>query len=248
MKRKNKIIKYIIYLIYIILLCCIAVLGSNQTEIAFDKKSDILKRINSCPVIQQNQYVSGTGTYVIKPETLCGKVGVGLQSKEWTIDICQSEFGVECMKQWYHAGPYEIRLCKDGVYGWKKPFVFVAGWKYTDWIDPPHFEIETNLNNLNNLNIISYLYSIQSCIDSVFPDTQFVSVDIRANNDEFLILEINGGMGIGFEWVDNFNINWLFSLIQSGIFSLRGISRICQAIYKMTQRQCLIKKWEFENI
>jgi hypothetical protein len=77
-------------------------------------------------------------------------------------------------------------------------------------------------------------------------DTPFMSVDIRANENSFLILEINGSMGIGYEWVSKFCIQWLFSRILSGLFSFRGFLRISNAIFKIAQRQMLAKKWEFE--
>ena len=73
-------------------------------------------------------------------------------------------------------------------------------------------------------------------------------MDIRANENEYLILEINGGMGIGFEWVDNISITWLFSRIQAGLYTLRGFDRILPAIQKIIQRQIKSKKWEFEII
>lgn len=176
--------------------------------------------------------------YIIKPETLCGSVGVGLETDEYSLDICQREFG-PCLRQPYHPGPWEIRLCKDGVYGWKKPFVFVAGWKYKDWIDPPHFEMDV---------VPDWIHHIQNTIDYNYIDTSFLTVDIRANENEYLILEINGGMGIGFEWVDNISITWLFSRIQAGLYTLRGFDRILPAIQKIIQRQFKSKKWEFEII
>jgi hypothetical protein len=176
--------------------------------------------------------------YIIKPETLCGSVGVGLETDEYSLDICQREFG-PCLRQPYHPGPWEIRLCKDGVYGWKKPFVFVAGWKYKDWIDPPHFEMDV---------VPDWIHHIQNTIDYNYIDTSFLTVDIRANENEYLILEINGGMGIGFEWVDNISITWLFSRIQAGLYTLRGFDRILPAIQKIMQRQIKGKKWEFEII
>ena len=169
---------------------------------------------------------------------MCGSVGVGLETDEYTLDICEKEFGV-CLRQPYHSGPYEIRLCKDGVYGWKKPFVFVAGWKYGDWIDPPHFEMDL---------VPDWIDHIQNSIDYLFVNTPFLSVDIRANKEDYLILEINGGMGIGFEWVDNYSIQWLFSRIQAGLFTFRGFQRIIPAMTKIIQRHVQSKKWEFEKI
>jgi len=227
------------HVVYSIVICCISVLGSNISELAFSPKSEALDKVNACPVVYTNPYSSNL--YVTKPELMSGSVGVGMSNAEWNISICESEFEMGCFAQPYHPGPYEIRLCKDGSYGWKKPFVFLAGWKYETWDDPPHFETEAEL-------IGPWIKSLQSCIDSKFPNTPFVSVDIRANpyTDSFLVLEINGGMGIGFDWVLHYSTKWLSSRIFEGIFTVRGIFRLGDAVKKVLQRLNLVRKWNFE--
>jgi len=219
----------------------LAVLGCNNVEPAFRAKSQTLAQLG-CPVLADDHTLFQPLAHVIKPENLSGKVGVGMETRDWTLEICESEFGMRCLKQPYHSGPYEIRLCKDGPWGWKKPFVFLAGWKYQDWADAPNFEIGSD--------DIPWIGSLQACIDSTFVQTPYLSVDIRADpyTNSFLVLEINGGMGIGFEWVRTYDIRWLFSRILSGIFSLRGLARVGDAIEKVTRRQELVHKWVFETL
>ena len=176
-------------------------------------------------------------SYVIKPahSTSVG-MGVDFLSSTWTIEVCESELGVPCMKQTYHPGPWEVRLYKSRVWdseavAWRVPCVL------PDCEEPFPFK-----------TVFPWQERIQSCIDRAFPNSPFLAVDLRTNGTNVLILEINGAFGMPYHWATQKghvaviveHYQWITQRISSGIYNL-SIENLIKLLLLGIERQAMKK-------
>ena len=176
----------------------------------------------------------------MKPDAgTSGSAGVGAETHAWTRDVCAAAAGVPCMRQPRHPGPVEVRLVKSGA--WEEPVCFVAGWRdrATDapaWAcDPP------------------WTHAVQRAIDDAVGEP-CVSVDVRADGTSYLILEVNGVWGIGYEWVlGRAPWRWVWERVLRGVIALlrhplRCAGAAAQFARKIRTRRRLARRWDFETL
>jgi hypothetical protein len=160
-------------------LCTLSFFSANVEEPAFSHKKLFLDRIHAecphLPTLKLHKEMSGA---IVKPAHGTS-VKVGVKLGEWSIPMCE-RLGSPCIEQPYHPGPWEIRLYKSRH--WYSP---------VSWIVPRGENIKIDFPWVNEL---------QKCIDRALPLTQFLSVDVRSNGTDLLVLEVNGVAGMPFEW------------------------------------------------
>lgn len=172
-------------------------------------------------------------SYVVKPEVGCGGVGVGKETAEWGMSVCESWSGVKCLRQPLHPGPWELRFVLSNQM-WRG-FGFIAGW-VDENTDSPMFEVD-----------IEEWKHVLTCIQSRFPLSPNLALDIRARDaTSWFLCEINGALGIDYSWVLGFpDPLWLAARIASGGW-IRGVMRVPKALAKTVFRWKLAKEWQFE--
>jgi hypothetical protein len=111
------------------------------------------------------------------------------------------------MEQPYHPGPWEIRLYKS-----KQWYSSIA------WLVP---------SGQNMTLDFPWVKDLQRCIDKALPSTPFLSVDVRSNGTDLLVLEVNGTAGMPYEWtLDQTSMpldlwNWFYQRYSAGLQKLQ---------------------------
>ena len=159
--------------------CLLGFYSANVEEPSLSHKKLFLDRIHSqCPHLYMGLEPETCGAIVKPAHGTSVKTGVKLG--QWSIDMCQTQLGSPCMEQPYHPGPWEIRLYKS-----KHWYSSIA------WIVPEGQNTKLNF---------PWIQELQGCIDRALPLTPFLSVDVRSNGTNLLVLEVNGTAGMPYEW------------------------------------------------
>lgn len=205
----------------------VCILSANTYEPLLERKTSSIQKLTDCfPPFFANDFV-------VKPERLCGSLGVGKETPEWNLQICEIWSKEPCLRQPFHPGPWELRFTKSLTWSAEG---FIAGWQDRS-ADAPAFQVD-----------VHDFQDILSCVDRRIPE--LISFDLRANSKtEFLLCEVNGAFGIDYSWVvGRPNVVWLLSRIQAGVgFFERGLLRAMPAVHKVLRRWELSKTWEFER-
>jgi hypothetical protein len=108
-----------------------------------------------------------------------------MEQDGWTVDDCKREFGVACMRQPYHKGPWEVRIVRNDT-TWDSSIA---------WVVPSEHDTPAALR-------VSFPWDdeLRKCVATVLPDMKFVALDVRTNGSDVRVLEVNGSFGIPFQW------------------------------------------------
>lgn len=215
----------------------LGICGINMRDPSLRLKSEVLNAIQIHAPPQYDAYAHGS---IIKPDAgTSGSAGVGRETHAWTLALCETVTRGPCMRQPRHPGPIEVRLVKSGA--WETPVCFIAGWESkTD--DAPAWECDP-----------PWRTDVQRAVDAALHEP-CVSVDVRADSDSFLILEVNGVWGIGYDWVlGHAPWRWVVSRIVLGVCALvlhplRCARSARDFARKIQSRRSLARHWQFETL
>jgi len=168
----------------LVLLFLTWIASANTVEPMLLRKDDLVHRLEAaCPTLP---WALPSGEFVIKPVsgTNMGR-GVDKESSAWTVAHCQSAFGVPCMRQDFHAGPWEVRVVRNDT-EWDPSVA---------WVVPSEHATPAALR-------VTFPWEgqLRACVKSVLPDMEFVALDVRTNGTDVRVLEVNGSFGIPFQW------------------------------------------------
>jgi hypothetical protein len=210
--------------------CTLSFFSANDEEPALSHKKLFLERIeNQCPNLPFLQLNTSTCGAIVKPAHGTS-VKVGVKLGEWSVSQCQL-MGSPCMEQPYHPGPWEIRLYKS-----------------KQW----HSSIAWLVPSGQNMNLdFPWIKDLQLCIDKALPLTSYLSVDVRSNGTDLLVLEVNGTAGMPYEWtleqtsmpVDMWN--WFYQRYSSGLQKLqwtKTLMLLCLVFQRAHLRQTIPKQ------
>jgi hypothetical protein len=158
--------------------------SANATDPMTLRKDELVHRLESaCPSLP---WASGGAEWVVKPVrgTNMGR-GVDLERAEWTVERCERDFGVPCMRQRFHKGPWEVRMVRHDT-EWDSSVA---------WIVPSEHDTPAALR-------VSFPWEaeLQRCVAETLPEMRFVALDVRTNGCDIRVLEVNGSFGIPFQW------------------------------------------------
>lgn len=111
--------------------------------------------------------------------------GVNMETSTWTQQLCESAFGVPCMRQPYHPGPWEARLTRTDS-EWDSSVAWVVP---SEHAEPAALRVQ-----------FPWERDLRICVNRTFANTPFLSMDVRTDGDDLEVLEINGAFGIPFQW------------------------------------------------
>jgi hypothetical protein len=222
-------LKIILICIFILFL---SFLSANRIELSFLNRKDVLQKLESCHLPK----IKFLPKRIIKPTwgSHNGK-GVDFESETWNTTICENTVGVPCFSQIYHPGPWEGRITREKNH-WK-----TVAWK-VPWLDtqtePPAFETTFPWEN-----------QLKECIETIFPETNFLAIDFRTNGFDILPLEINGAYGLTYDFVlDKQNViiellHWIL------LRSLYGFYNMDLWIFRLVQNiQLWFHKWKTRRV
>jgi hypothetical protein len=205
--------------------CAAGFFCANAEEPAFSHKQLMLDRIQTtCPELFSPIPSNMTGA-IVKPAH-ASSVKTGVKLGQWSVAECEFFLHVPCMHQFYHPGPFEVRLYKSGQ--WEPTVSWMAKRAETE---------ETNM-----LLNFSWTKSLQNCIDVALPFTPFLAVDIRSNGTDIQLLEVNGVAGMPFLWttgessMPNELFSWVWSRYKAGLGQLQW-DKVIKFVFLLFQRQ-----------
>jgi len=216
------------------LLGFVAFLCANKEEPVLGNKEIYLQRLKNCNV----PLFQGSVQRIVKPShaTSVG-MGVDFLSSTWTLEQCETLLGVPCMMQPYHPGPWEIRLYKSKVWD-----AHSVAWNVPCEEPLCSEPIPLKVN-------FSWQKKLQECIDSQFPSTDFMAVDVRSNGDDVLVLEINGAFGMPYAWATDIDsktsviinhLHWITDRVHTGLKHL-SLERLVALLFLGVERQLMTK-------
>ena len=180
---------------------------------------------------------TSTSIQVVKPahSTSVG-MGVDFLSLHWTQELCETKLGVPCMTQRYHPGPWEVRLYKSNV--WDAEAV---AWKVP--CNPPECEEPFPFTTR-----FPWQAHLEACIDRAFPNSPFLAVDVRSNGEDYLVLELNGALGMPYHWatqqghtaVLTEHLKWISDRVRAGVYNFSVQNLVKLALLGM-ERQVMKK-------
>ena len=228
----------VVLLVVVIVIAVLCMVFANDPEPAFLDKQEVLRQLYAvCPHLQTFH----SDQKVVKPSMWSSaKAGVGKKSVHWTVAQCEAAFGVKCMEQPYHGGPYEYRLVKSLV--WEPTIGFLAPWTDANTDAPTFWAVDPRVQNL------------QRCVDKAFPAAPYLSVDVRVGHKNILVLEVNGVFGIPYSWVktSHLPLAWVWKRVYAGAKRLTtgraDLRRVALAFQKVVLRHRIAKRWIMETL
>lgn len=174
----------LVWLLGLVALFVVWIASANGEEPMLLRKDDLVARLQrECPWLPWREEHDA---FVVKPVrgTSMGR-GVDMESEAWTLHSCERAFGVQCMRQPYHSGPWEARITRNENH-WDPAIAWVVPSEHNE---PAPLRVE-----------FPWQRDLQRCVQRTFPHTPFLSMDLRSNGHDLRVLEVNGAFGIPFQW------------------------------------------------
>lgn len=189
----------------IVVLACMA--SANGSEPLLLRKDTVVARLEAkCPHLP---WSTAHGEFVVKPTNgTCMGRGVDKESSTWTQAVCERDFGVPCMRQAYHPGPWEVRLVRNGSH-WDASVAWVVP---SEHAEPAALRVT-----------FPWQAELQECVQRVLPDMPFSALDVRTTGFDIRVLEVNGSFGIPFQWtvgdvsIATDMLRWMASRVWEGL-------------------------------